>query len=75
MVNRSSNDFSNVFLDCNNNIRCGTKIIKKFGGVPYEGTVKEYDEENKLFKVRYEDGDSEEMTKEEVISHIKWKRR
>ena len=71
MVNRNSEKFNFVYLDCNNNIRCGIKIIKKFGGVPYEGTVKEYNELTGWYKIKYEDGDSEEMTKEEVINHFK----
>jgi len=43
--------------------------------VPYEGIVKEYDEENKWYKVKYEDVDSEDMTKEEVITYIKQNKR
>ena len=71
MVNRNPEKVICVYLDCNNNIRCGTKIIKKFGGVPYEGIVKEYDDLTGWYKITYEDGDSEEMTKEEVINHLK----
>lgn len=43
--------------------------------MPYEGIVKEYDEENKWYKVKYEDVDSEDMTKEEVITYIKQNKR
>jgi hypothetical protein len=50
-----------------------SKIFKDDNGVrrPFAGTVKSYDEMRKLYMIVYEDGDSEELTHEEVLSFLK----
>jgi hypothetical protein len=47
----------------------GTEIRKVFDGVAYRGQVISFDPERKLYAVQYDDGDSEELTEEEVRSH------
>ena len=76
MTKRDSRDnYNNVFLDGNDIYVLGTKIIKKFNGVPYEGIVQYYDKINKWYKIRYEeDGDEEEMDHNEVTKHLKFKK-
>eukprot|EP00562_Extubocellulus_spinifer_P012298 CAMPEP_0178554476 /NCGR_PEP_ID=MMETSP0697-20121206/8353_1 /TAXON_ID=265572 /ORGANISM="Extubocellulus spinifer, Strain CCMP396" /LENGTH=661 /DNA_ID=CAMNT_0020187427 /DNA_START=46 /DNA_END=2031 /DNA_ORIENTATION=- len=44
----------------------GTKISKDFDGIPFVGEIISYDCEAKLYKIRYTDGDEEEMTNYEV---------
>jgi len=44
----------------------GTKIIKPFDGTPYNGKVVSYDTNSKYYKVRYDDGDKEDMDVHEV---------
>ena len=51
--------------------RRGTEVRKVFEYAkgksrPFSGVVEDYDPEEKLYKIVYEDGDSEELTKEEV---------
>ena len=45
--------------------------MKKFGGGFYFGAVKSYDQEEKLWKVVYDDGDSDENDKEELLNGLK----
>ena len=72
MANRSSRRNHRVILDCNNNVYiCGTKIIKKFEGVFYEGCVKSYESVNKKYRIEYEDGKEELMTHNEVKNSLK----
>ena len=45
----------------------GTEISKVFGdGIAYRGQVVSFHPEHKLYAVKYDDGDSEELTEEEV---------
>jgi len=44
----------------------GTKIIKPFDGTPYKGEIIFYDTNSKYYKVRYDDGDKEDMDIHEV---------
>ena len=75
-VNNDS-EINGTNTNCNNRKRKkyymkflrGTKIIKKFHGVPYEGTVMSYDGE--FYKIRYTDGDEEELSQHEVQIHLK----
>eukprot|EP00536_Pseudo-nitzschia_multiseries_P008134 jgi/Psemu1/319304/estExt_fgenesh1_pm.C_2010003 len=46
----------------------GTKISKKFDGVFYSGEIVSYDSQTKYYKVKYEDGDQEDM----IERQIKW---
>ena len=39
----------------------GKKVVKLFSGVPYVGTISSFDTESKFYKVRYEDGDGEDL--------------
>ncbi len=48
----------------------GTKICKKFNAGWYNGSVQSYDAESKFYHVEYTDGDSEDMTEDEVRSHL-----
>ena len=51
-------------------ITIGMEISKVFhDGVAYRGQVVSFDPEQKLYAVTYDDGDSEELTEEEVRSH------
>lgn len=47
------------------------RFVKKFGGGFYFGAVKSYDQEEKLWKVVYDDGDSDENDKEELLNGLK----
>lgn len=51
----------------------GTCISKQFlpDKTYYDGTITEYDEEEKWYKVAYEDGDTEDLTHEEVCKCAK----
>ena len=44
----------------------GTKIFKIFNKVEYKGTVVNHDPETRLYKILYEDGDSEDMWHNEM---------
>lgn len=44
----------------------GTKIVKPFDGVPFNGVVQSYDGKSKFYQVVYEDGDEEELDEKEV---------
>ncbi|CAI7761954.1 unnamed protein product, partial [Closterium sp. NIES-54] len=44
----------------------GRLVRKSFGGVPYLGRVFHYDREENWYKVRYEDGDAEDLEVPEV---------
>ena len=48
------------------NITTGTEVKRKFHNKLYTGTVTRYDNEAKLYYIKYTDGDSEEMTEAEV---------
>lgn len=51
----------------------GVPVVKLFGGVPYTGKVIAYDPAEKYYKVRYDDGDENELEYHEL--RIKeWKR-
>ena len=44
----------------------GTKIFKVFNKVEYKGTVLSHDPKSRLYKIMYDDGDTEEMWHNEV---------
>ena len=46
----------------------GTIITKYWGGIPYIGTIIEYNE--KYYKIRYEDNDEEELNHREVTKYM-----
>ena len=48
----------------------GAKVKKQFNYRFYTGTVTEFDEEHKWYKVMYEDGDKEEMNLKEIRKHL-----
>ena len=48
----------------------GTKISRDFDGKPFAGEVVSYDANAKFYKIRYEDGDEEEMTENEIKRHL-----
>ncbi len=51
----------------------GAKIAKKFGdGVVYYGSVVSYNDEDKYWKVKYEDSDSEEFDADELQMYLKF---
>ena len=61
-----------------------TKIFKVFDGVEYKGEVQGYDVKEKLYKIKYEDEDIEDMYHNEVKEyskgwtlpkHKRWKRK
>ena len=41
-----------------------------FRGQIYEGEVKSWDDDAQFYKIKYDDGDEEEMTVEEVEDHL-----
>ena len=47
----------------------GTKIIKRWNGVPYKGTIQSYDRE--FYKIRYTGGDEEELSQYKVCIYQK----
>ena len=47
----------------------GAKIIKKFSGVAYEGHIIKY--EDQYYKIKYSDGDSEDLTHYQVSRFLK----
>jgi hypothetical protein len=49
----------------------GTIVCKRFRQGMYEGEVIKYDPTTKYYKIRYTDGDTEEMDYEEVKRHLK----
>ena len=55
--------------DGSERFKIGFKIYKLFDGIPYKGTVVGYDETNKLYKIKYDDGDAEQMYHNEVYLH------
>ena len=48
-------------------VKLGTKVAKKFGFSDFFGRVVAYDAEIKCWRVKYEDGDEEDLTTEEAI--------
>ena len=48
----------------------GTKVIKHWNGHPYNGTVAQYDPEEKWYRIHFEDNDVEDWTQEELLQHI-----
>jgi len=48
----------------------GSKINKMLDGQIYEGEVKSWDDDAHFYKIKYDDGDEEEMTVEEVEDHL-----
>eukprot|EP00978_Attheya_sp_CCMP212_P041409 scaffold237211_cov45-Attheya_sp.AAC.1 len=40
----------------------GTKITKTFDGIPFHGSITQYDPINEYYHVNYDDGDSEDFT-------------
>ena len=48
----------------------GTKIRKDFDGTPYDGEVIAYDARAKYYKIRYEDGDEEEMDAKDIKQYL-----
>ena len=51
--------------------KLGTNIFKKFDGKEYAGKVVSYDSDSKLYKIKYDHGDSEEFYHNEVKNHLK----
>ena len=49
----------------------GTIVKKQFGSQFYEGEIVSYDPKNEYFKIRYRDGDIEELTPAEVRQYRK----
>jgi hypothetical protein len=49
----------------------GTIVRKQFKEGIFEGEVTHYDTITKFYKIQYEDGDTEEMTYDEVKQHLK----
>jgi hypothetical protein len=61
---------TSVGVDITIAVPIGTEISKVFDdGVAYRGQVVSFDPEQKLYAVKYDDGDSEELTEQEVRSH------
>ena len=50
----------------------GKKVVKLFGGVPYVGTISSFDTETKFYKIRYEDGDGEDLEFHE-LRVVEWR--
>ena len=48
----------------------GTKIRKAFDGKPFDGEVISYDAKAKYYKIRYEDGDEEEMDAKQIKPYL-----
>ena len=48
----------------------GSRVKKWFETKYYNGTVTEFDEEHKWYKVMYDDGDKEEMNLKEIRKHL-----
>ena len=48
----------------------GTVISKAFNGTHYNGTVQSYDAASGFYKIKYEDGDEEELDATEVSKHL-----
>ena len=48
----------------------GTKIRKAFDGKPFDGEVVSYDAKAKYYKIRYEDGDEEEMDAKQIKPYL-----
>ncbi|EGZ20772.1 hypothetical protein PHYSODRAFT_445970, partial [Phytophthora sojae] len=50
----------------------GTRITKYFNGYPqpFQGTVDEHSELTDFYHISYDDGDSEEMTEDDVENHL-----
>ncbi|KAE8886749.1 hypothetical protein PF003_g29321 [Phytophthora fragariae] len=50
----------------------GTRVTKYFNGFsePFEGTVDQHSEVTDFYHVAYDDGDSEEMTEDDVEAHL-----
>ena len=46
----------------------GQRVAKKFGGKVYDGTVKNYVAGHKLWGIKYDDGDAEEMDAKELTA-------
>ena len=44
----------------------GTHVYKKFGTKYYQGIIRDFDAKEGYYKVKYNDGDTEEYTKEEI---------
>ena len=47
--------------DGSERFKIGFRIYKLFNGTQYKGTVVGYDETNKLYKIKYDDGNAEQM--------------
>ena len=48
----------------------GTKIRKTFDGKPFDGELHSYDAKARYYKIRYEDGDEEEMDAKQIKQHL-----
>lgn len=45
-------------------------MVKKWNGKPHEGAIAQCDEEHKWYEIKFEDGDVEDWTHEELLKHI-----
>ena len=50
--------------------KVGTKILKKFQGTWYHGKIESIDVKNRLFRIKYRDGDSEDMDVVDVKKNL-----
>ena len=50
----------------------GAEVIKKFNKVAYKGIVMAYNKKTKYYMVEYEDGDSEEMDRDEIYENMNY---
>mmetsp|Transcript_33490 Transcript_33490/g.42767 ORF Transcript_33490/g.42767 Transcript_33490/m.42767 type:complete len:141 (-) Transcript_33490:51-473(-) len=48
----------------------GSMVSKKFGKKTYEGEIISYHKEKRCYRIKYEDGDEEEMNADEVKRHM-----
>ena len=50
--------------------KVGTKILKKFQGTWYHGKIESIDVENRLFRIKYRDGVTEDMDVVDVNKYL-----
>ena len=75
MAREVPNNNLSVYMDSDLKFIYGTKIVKKYNNVTYEGEVIMYNNERRTYKIRYLDGTEEEMNHQQVNTHLKRHRR
>jgi hypothetical protein len=74
-----NNDYKRTFLNSEGDevltaistkVLIGAEIFKKFGNRTYKGIVTKYSKSRGFYYIKYEDGDSEEMERDEVLEHM-----